>query len=120
MKTQKPSSIYAIRCKSTGRIYVGRSQDPRARIKSHLLNLSRGANDVGNEHFQADFDKFGAEDFEGYILEEQVYPGRFREREAFWISEYKATDPAHGYNKASMRDKATVTICSGLPPRPKP
>ena len=117
MANLRVSSIYAIRCKSTGKVYIGRSQNPHERIKQHLQSLNRGEN-CGTDAFKEDFYKYGAADFEGYILEEQVYPAKFREREAFWIAEYRATNPLYGYNKGTMDSGYAITITHGLPPKP--
>ena len=116
MANLRVSAIYAIRCKTTGKVYIGRSQNPHERMKQHLQQLKRGEN-CGTASFKEDFDKYGAADFEGYILEEQVYPAKFREREEFWIKEYDATSPAHGYNKNSMVAGVSLQIISGLPPK---
>ena len=111
------SSIYALRCKTTGKVYIGRSQNPHNRMKQHLQHLKRGDNYYGSDSFKEDFDKYGAADFEGYILETGVIPAKFREREAFWIAEYRATNPLYGYNKDKMEVGLVMKITNGLPPK---
>lgn len=118
MANLKASAIYALRCKTTGKVYIGRSQNPHERMKQHLQHLKRGDNHYGTASFKEDFDKYGAADFEGYILETGVIPAKFREREAFWIAEYQATNPAYGYNKDTMVASLVMRITNGLPPRP--
>lgn len=118
MASMKVSAIYALRCKTTGKVYIGRSQDPHNRMKQHLQHLKRGDNYYGTESFKEDFDKFGAADFEGYILETGVIPAKFRERESFWIAEYRATNPLYGYNKNPMEVGLVMKITNGLPPKP--
>jgi group I intron endonuclease len=113
---QKISSIYAIRCKTTGKVYIGRSYNPHERMKQHLQCLRRGENH-GSDSFKEDFEKYGAADFEGYILETGVTPAKFREREAFWIAEYRSTNPLYGYNKDAMEAGLMMKITNGLPPR---
>ena len=81
------------------------------------MQLKRGEN-YGSATFKEDFDKYGSSDFVGYILEEGVVPAKFREREEFWIREYKATDPKYGYNKNPMHAGAYLEITIGLPPKP--
>lgn len=110
------SSIYAIRCKVNGKVYIGRSQNPHERIKQHIQCLRRGENH-GTDLFKEDFDEYGADAFEGYILENGVEPENFREREAFWIAEYRATNPLYGYNKDAMEAGLVVKITTGLPPK---
>ena len=116
MSNLKISSIYAIRCKTTGKVYIGRSQDPLARTKQHFQKLKNGSCECGTASFQEDFNKYGASDFEMYILESGVVPGKFREREAYWIGEYQATDHRYGYNKDTMEHGQTFTAANGLPP----
>ena len=118
MANMKVGAIYAIRCKTTGKVYIGRSQDPNERMKQHLQSLKRGDNHYGHASFKEDFDKYGISDFVGYILESGVMPTKFREREAFWINEYKATDPKYGYNKDTMQYGPALEIVNGLPPKP--
>lgn len=117
MANLKISSIYAIRCKTTGKVYIGRSQNPQDRMKQHLQQLKRGEN-CGTSSFKEDFDKYGPSDFDGYILEQGVVPAKFREREEFWIKEYNATNPMYGYNKNPMAVGTTLQITIGLPPKP--
>ena len=117
MADLKVSSIYAIRCKATGKVYIGRSQNPRERMKQHLQHLKRGDNHYGTASFKEDFDKYGASGFEGYILETGIAPGKFREREAFWIAEYNATNPEYGYNKNPMEVGLAMPVITGLPPK---
>lgn len=117
MANLRVSAIYAIRCKTNGKVYIGRSQNPSERMKQHMQCLRRGEN-CGTPSFKEDFDKYGAADFEGYILEQGVQPARFREREAFWIAEYRATNPLYGYNKDTMDAGFEIRITKGLPPKP--
>lgn len=115
-KQKKASSIYAIRCKSTGKVYIGRSQDPYERTRQHFQRLKRGDCECGTASFREDFAKYGAADFELYILEKDVAPDKFREREAFWISKYQATDQRYGYNRDTMKIVEMFTVADGLPP----
>ena len=112
------SSIYALRCKTTGKVYIGRSQNPNERMRQHLQHLKRGDNNYGADSLKEDFDKYGAADFEGYILESDVIPEKFREREAFWIEQDQATNPLYGYNKDKMAAGFVIKITKGLPPKP--
>lgn len=92
-----PSSIYAIRCVETERVYVGRSQDLERRLNQHLTDL-RGNRKKGD--FQKDYNTYGESSFEVYVLEEDVRPEMAQQREAAWIKEYRATDPRFGYNRS--------------------
>lgn len=115
----KTSAIYAIRCKSTGKVYIGRSQNPRERMRQHFNLLKKGDRaSCGAESFREDFARYGAADFELFILERGVTPENFREREAYWINEYRATDRRYGYNKDPMETNFVIHISDGLPPKP--
>lgn len=120
----EPSAIYAIRCKNTGRVYVGRTSNLQRRLREHFTELRKNRKDcrVGRCHreislFQMDFNKYGEENFEVYILEEDVQPAFCKEREAFWIRQYKAADPEFGYNKLKEEIKNKYAFKTGLPPR---
>ena len=88
-------------------------------MTQHLRQLKKGEN-LGTPSFKEDFCKYGADDFDGYILEEGVAPAKFREREAFWIRKYKATDSRYGYNKDAMEERPSLKIVAGRPPLPNP
>lgn len=119
MANLKVSTIYAIRSKTTGKVYIGRSQDPTQRMLQHFRALRSGSDYAcGSDGFREDFARYGAADFELFILEKGVTPDKFREREAFWINEYKATDRRFGYNKDPMETEFVVRIAHGLPPKP--
>ena len=110
-----PSTIYAIRCTKTGRVYVGRTLDIGRRLNQHLAELN-GNKKRGD--FQKDYNTYGIRSFEAYVLEENVPPEFAREREAAWIREYRSTDPKYGYN---AKDETPATgfgrIKVGKPPK---
>ena len=60
-----PRSIYQITHIPTGRIYVGSSHTPEARLKAHMSALKNGRHPV--EDMQADFDELG-EDYDFAII----------------------------------------------------
>lgn len=89
-----PRTIYAIRHNPTGRIYVGSSAKPEARIRGHLNCLRR--HDHSIPEMQEDFIKYG-EDYTFFNLGEIK---RFDERylEYFWMDFLRSRDPMYGYN----------------------
>lgn len=125
-----PAVIYAIRCTENGRIYIGSSTNLDNRLKTHFRDLKarekRGA--VRDENgkskgifpegslWQEDFNKYGEKAFEIYVLEEDVPKRSRQEREDYWIEEYKACDPEHGYNQRRER-LPKFKIQKGLPPK---
>ena len=101
-----PSTIYAICCKVNHRVYIGRTYRLKKRIHEHFTELRKGQKTAFVYEgprtlslFQRDYNKYGEESFEVYILEQDVPPDKCKEREAFWIHEYHSTDPKHGYNR---------------------
>lgn len=118
-KIKNPSTIYAIRCIKNNKVYIGRTQRFEQRIREHWLDLKRGfKGNMRNPSFQNDFDRYGEECFAVYILEENVPPAAANEREAFWIAEYRATNPAYGYNKLNGDNEPAFKFSRGLPPKP--
>lgn len=116
-----PSTIYAIRCKRSGRVYIGRTYRLEARLKEHFTELRQGRKTYYKDgqqtmsNMQRDYDKYGENNFEVYIIEENVPPERCKEREAYWIEKYRATDLSYGYNR--LDEKRNIpTPKYGLPP----
>lgn len=76
------SDIYAIRCKENGKVYIGRTYRLDVRIREHFLALRKGKTDKLNttykkSGFQADYNKYGEDAFEVYIIEQDVPPERY-------------------------------------------
>lgn len=119
-----PSTMYAIRCSVNGKVYIGRTQDMERRMREHLTELKKGGKrtDYGRGYepsdFQRDYNQYGENAFDVYILEENVAPEVVREREAFWIAEYRATDREYGYNRITEKPAHGLSnFKSGLPPK---
>lgn len=117
------STIYAIRNKENGKVYIGRSTKLEHRIKQHwqekrrMIQISKEPKFMGSlTDFEKDFECFGQNAFEVYRIEECVPPEMCRQREAFWISEYNATDPRFGYNKSREVAVKVDSFIRGLPP----
>lgn len=100
----KESTIYCIRCKENGKVYIGRTQRIESRIKEHFQELRRNQKRhysegrYGASGFQEDYNKFGEDSFEVYILEENVSPENCKARERYWIKHYNSANPFLGYN----------------------
>ena len=117
-------TIYAIRCARSGRLYIGCTSDVQNRIHQHILELRRhekirvstcGKHKTGVE-WQSDFDEYGEESFEFYVLEENIAHADRYSREMYWIGEYDTMNPDKGYNtKPSWCAKHDITL--GLPPK---
>lgn len=56
-------TIYALRCRDNGRMYIGRSGEPmRERFKKHVYRLNHKTHD--SKEMQRDYDKYGKSSFE--------------------------------------------------------
>ena len=88
--------IYAIENLVNHRKYVGRTSNLKNRIKLHKNNL------LGNRHpnklLQDDFNKYGIDNFEFYVLQEGENLGRST-AEKDWILKLKTYDNRYGYNQ---------------------
>ena len=123
---KEPSTIYAIRCKANGKIYVGATYRLEQRIKEHFSELKKEQKRTYKypgyveADIQRDYNKWGEAGFEVYVIEEGVSPASRKEREAFWIEEFKTSNPSFGYNKRDERIKGLpAEIKRGVPPKPK-
>lgn len=116
-----PSTIYGIRCKRSGRVYIGRTYRLEARIKEHFTELRKGRKTCYKDgrrvmsNMQKDYDKYGEDMFDVYIIEEDVSPDMCKEREAYWIEKYRATDVRYGYNRLDEK-KSFPLPKHGIPP----
>ncbi len=117
------SDIYAIRCKKNGKLYIGRSYRVETRIREHFLTLRKGRTDKLNTTykktgFQSDYNKYGEDEFEVYLIEQNVPPERCQEREHYWIKYYDSSNPEHGYNTLDESKKYPFPqVKIGIPPK---
>ena len=132
LNENKPVCIYAIRCKETGRIYIGSTCDLETRLKNHFRTLKDGCKRItsykrkSNEKhpFQVDFDNFGMESFEAFIIEQNIPKFLRDEREEYWIDRYNSANSQYGYNlykccnngKIFRETSFPVPVHIGLPP----
>lgn len=78
-------SIYEIKNKTTGRVYIGRARTVKERLSSHRYNLR--ANKHVNKLLQSDWNKYGEDDFVFSIIE-KVGLKYAHEMEMKWIQSY--------------------------------
>ena len=116
-----PSTIYGICCKKSGRVYIGRTYRLENRIKEHFAELRNGKKTCYQNgqrvmsNMQKDYDKYGEDSFNVYIIEENVPPERVKQREAYWIEKYRADDMRYGYNRLTEKEDIPA-FKYGLPP----
>lgn len=128
MKSNRPASVYAIRNNMSGRVYIGSAFDVKTRVQSHFSELRRGkkriADRFGNDvskpsQWQLDFNAYGFDSFEWYILEENIPPDKRAEREEYYIKLYRATEDGYGYNHRELVGAAyDKHFKTGMPPLP--
>lgn len=128
-----PSSVYAIRCTKTGRMYIGCTSRVEQRIRTHFSELRHNNKrellyDINGKKvgtcsegslWQQEYNKYGADCFEVYILEENIKPADRAEREQYWSDKYKTLDPRYGYNSQPPVKRKIPMLVDGLPPLPE-
>ena len=120
--------VYGIRCKETGRIYIGCTRRPlEERFKDHFGQLKRGEKDVftwneKNERvrvptkWQQDYNKYGKGGFEFYQIEDNIPDDQRLIREAYWIHHYKSNEEQYGYNFRVKDNRPQFEIKVQIPP----
>ena len=75
--------IYRIVCFTTGKCYVGQTNNPRLRKTTHFSKLKN--NTHYNGYLQAAYNKYGASSFYFEILETDISKSAINSREIYWI-----------------------------------
>lgn len=89
--------IYALKCTTSNRIYVGRTRKPRNRQYAHLSALR--SNRHYNKELQKDYNAFGEDTFEFVILEKSAHEmNRHGGRERYWMEKLRTYNVQYGYN----------------------
>ena len=67
-------TVYAIQNKTTKRMYIGCTVDPQSRIRTHFVELEKGLKKSKSKdtQWQTDFNLYGKDDFDIFIVEENV------------------------------------------------
>ena len=111
----KVFTIYAIRCKSNGKLYIGRTYRLNERIQVHFQTLKSKKH--SSKLMIEDYEKYGRENFEIYILEENIpYKDRYKEYE--YMKKYNSFDEKYGYNRGdkNKQNKNKIDYIRALPP----
>ena len=134
LDTSKPRSVYAVRCKANGKMYIGSSVDPETRMRTHfsearykirngIENCYNGSTQETKDRtiaFTKDFEKYGEKGFELYIIEKDLPFDESFEREQYYTLLYRTNEMEYGYNRAAGRRIFTsrgYTVINGLPPK---
>lgn len=117
--------VYGIRCKENGKIYIGCTKNKlQERFSQHLGELKRGIKTtrVGsqrvNSDWQEDFNKYGIDSFELYLIEDNIPDDKSLDREQYWMREYKSFDEKYGYNIKWKSGVKKYEYFRALPPKP--
>lgn len=100
--------IYKVTNKETGKVYIGRTKNPvKWRWHMHLYSsFTPTVSDYKTPLHEA-IRKYGIDTFDVSVVE-TCETKRLDERETYWISRYKATDPDVGYNVYSGGRSGTI------------
>ncbi|MEK4820248.1 GIY-YIG nuclease family protein [Priestia sp. FSL R5-0680] len=90
--------IYEIRCKITGRVYVGQSNDVKGRLRTHKRLLRQNKHE--NKYLQNHVNKYGIENVEFELIEECLQCD-LNDREVYWIKEFGSMARDKGFNLES-------------------
>lgn len=88
--------IYKIECMVNGKVYIGQSQDIERRWGRHKRELENGEHN--NNHLQAAFNKYRADNFTWEIIEE-CEESLLDDKEIFYIEKYDSYNREKGYNQ---------------------
>lgn len=98
--------IYGIQCKVNNKIYIGQTSNYTARIYNHKNELNK--HNHSNPFLQKDWIKYGADNFEFIILEDNVVSNQRLEKETYYMNKYGGTNSANIYNvKGNFNDDNT-------------
>lgn len=102
------SGIYAIRNKLNGKIYIGSSKDIARRQKQHYQLLTR--NKHHSYKLQADWNKYGEDAFELFVVEEILDRELLEQIEQNYLDNYKVC--SKGYNVALLAARVSSQLYS--------
>ncbi|MCC5636289.1 GIY-YIG nuclease family protein [Nostoc sp. CHAB 5844] len=105
------SGIYKIKNRVNGKFYIGSSKNIKVRFWQHVNSLKKG--DHHSYRLQADWDKFGEESFELFVIEE-VEAEKLSYVEQNYLNLYRTFDPSIGYNICALADRRTRPTYQGM------
>ena len=123
---EKTYTVFGIRCSKTGRMYIGITGNHiNSAITPYFSDLKNGRRKVSEKRgkplvtsiWQADYDRYGRDAFDVYMLERDIAKEDRTERKDFWINRYRTMDERFGYNRRGALNN-DVVIEDGLPPLP--
>lgn len=101
-------SIYLIRNTVNGKLYVGRTIDPKRRQRHHFSDLKSGTHH--NQYLQNAFNMYGEGAFVFEVIEAGIPDDEIKAREIFWVSEYERQSLC--YNLTGGGDEPSYSTCT--------
>lgn len=89
--------IYRIVCFQTGKVYVGRTNDPKTRKRYHFKKLEQGIHI--NDRIQREYDKHGKDAFYFEVIQSDISSSDIDQIEINWIAHFDSFQ--NGYNRTS-------------------
>lgn len=99
------NSIYCIVNNVDGKKYIGKSSNSRKRFIMHRCLLNK--NKHWNKHLQRAWNRDGENNFEFFLIADQVHDNELNEKEKYYIEYFKTRDENFGYNKTKGRRWST-------------
>lgn len=118
--------VYAVRCIKNGKIYIGctKSGNLIQRFTTHLQELRNQRKTVsigkigrGPSAWQKDYNKYGVNAFEFFLVEDDIPAELKADRENYWINEYRSCEQEYGYNIRRNNPVVPITYKRELPPK---
>lgn len=91
---EKPVTVYAARCFSNAKVYVGITTNFRTRKVKHKADSDKDSGHL----FHRAIRKYGWDDFEWCVIETSPTRAAANEIERYWINYFKSNNRAFGYN----------------------
>lgn len=96
--------VYCVFHVVTGRVYVGKAQNPMSRWRSHILHAK-----AAKTHFHRAMKLYGVDAFEMHVLQWFKDENVALEAEKYWIQYWDATESSCGFNMTTGGDGVTPT-----------
>lgn len=94
-ETTEPS-VYMIKNKTNGKVYIGSAVNPQERRRQHINDLKKKRHH--SVHLQRAWDRYGEDNFEFKIIETVADKNNLIEREQFFMDYYLSYNKNKGYN----------------------
>lgn len=92
----KKQGIYCITCAINGKKYIGSTKNIYRRINLHKCKLNKNDLKHNNQYFIDDWNKYGYENFDYYVLE--YTEEDLKNKETYYIELYDTINREKGYN----------------------